>query len=107
MIRIMLAVVVFAASLHAADFAWIEGENPTRKPAIAGVEVSGWGHAEYMSEGKVLKVSVGEADVEKVLGKDGATFEYDFELAKDGRYEAWSRIGFEWVRSDFDWKIDG
>src|SRR5262249_50764363 len=33
--------------------------------------------------------------------------EYDFTLEKSGAYEVWVRIGYEFVRSPFRWKIDG
>ena len=108
------ALVVSSVVCPAADFAWIEGEKPTSLPVIApsenpedkGYEFKGWGNSQFMSEGKVLNISISEKENAKRLGKDGAVFGYEFDLKSAGNYQIWGRIGYEWVRSDFDWKID-
>ncbi len=33
-------------------------------------------------------------------------FGYDFEVKSAGKHQIWGRIGYEWVRTDFDWRID-
>jgi beta-galactosidase len=83
---------------------WIEGEAPAAinvKPNI-----SGWGHPEYLSEGKWLQVSIEADKVERDLPAEGALIRYDFTVPKAADYEVWNRIGFEFVRSPFDWRID-
>ena len=37
---------------------------------------------------------------------DGVSLKYQFQAPKDATYQVWSRIGFEFVRSPFDWRID-
>ena len=84
-------------------FIWLEGEaaRTTFKANIAG-----WGRPQFLSASNWLHVSVEEDKVEKAVPDDGILLEYPFTAPKTGRYEVWNRIGFEFVRSPFDWRID-
>jgi hypothetical protein len=85
------------------DFIWLEGESAsTSFPA----NVAGWGKPQFLSEGKWLHISVEEGDVEKKVPNDGIVLQYDFTLSQSGSYEIWNRIGFEFARSPFAWRID-
>ncbi|MBM4041955.1 MAG: hypothetical protein FJ290_25960, partial [Planctomycetes bacterium] len=99
-----LGLSAFAAEPPA--FVWIEGEAPAK---VTGLKpnMSGWGHKEFLSEEKWLHVSMDPAAVEKELPAEGGLLEYAFAAPKDATYEVWTRIGFEFVRSLFDWRIDG
>ena len=101
------ACLLFAAvSLMAADHVWIEAESPsTALPAGVPFETRGWGAVERMSGGKVLNLSIPEDQAAKVLGA-GAVVGYDFTLAAAGEQQVWARIGYEWVRSSIDWRLD-
>ena len=90
----------------AADVAWIEAENPTTRPDLPQFECRGQGNASYLSGGQVAVIEVGAEKSESLLGKDGKIAAWDFELKRSGRHQIWGRIGFEWVRSDFDWRVD-
>ncbi len=99
-----------------ADYAWIEAEKPSSIPKILASEsnpedkgfgMKDWGNPQIMSEGKVLDVSISEKENARRLGRDGAVFSYDFNVDSKCRYQVWGRIGYEWVRTDFDWSIDG
>ncbi|WP_395142146.1 sugar-binding domain-containing protein, partial [Armatimonas sp.] len=37
----------------------------------------------------------------------GAVLRYDITIPKGTTYEVWNRIGYEFARSDFDWRLDG
>lgn len=87
-----------------ADAVWIEGEEPTTKNNDAAT-FSGWGNKQYLSGEKWLNLAVDEADVPQKLPKEGALFSYDFQ-APAGRREVWAHIGYEFVRSFFQWRID-
>ena len=90
---------------EATDFVWLEGERPTSaniKPNLAG-----WGRKHFLSGEKWLHVSLDPGKVEKELPAAGGLLTYAFAIPQDGRYEVWNRIGFEFVRSPFDWRIDG
>jgi beta-galactosidase len=89
----------------ATPFVWIESERPTASnlataPASAG-------HPEWLSAGKWLFVNIEQKDVAAKLPAGGAVFRYDFDAPADGSYEVWHRAGMEYVRSPFEWRIDG
>ncbi len=105
--------IILAASLVASAFAaeppafvWVEGEQPAK---VAGLKpnMAGWGHKEFLSEEKWLHISMDPAAVEKELPAEGGLLEYAFAAPKDATYEVWMRVGMEFVRSPFDWRIDG
>ncbi|HLK58434.1 MAG TPA: glycoside hydrolase family 2 TIM barrel-domain containing protein [Chthonomonadaceae bacterium] len=89
---------------EAQDYAWMEGEAAAInfKPNI-----SGWGHKEFLSDEKWLQVSLDADKVDKELPAGGILLKYPFTLKKTGKYEVWNRIGYEFVRSSFDWRVDG
>ncbi len=87
--------------VQAAEYAWIEGETPT-KSAIKFTG-HGWGNASLLSDGKWLRADV-KADQ---LPTDGsALFSYDFTLATAGTYEIWDRNGLPSLKQPFQWRID-
>ena len=69
-------------------------------------ETGGWGHAEYLSGGSWLHGSVEPADMEAKIPAAGAVLSYDFDAKTAGDYEAWARIGFEFIRAPFSWRLD-
>jgi len=83
---------------------WIEGENP----ASANVKFNsaGWGRKELLSGEKWLQISVDADKVEKELPAGGALLAYKFQSGA-GKHEIWDRIGYEFVRSAFEWRLDG
>ena len=90
---------------HAADFVWVEGEDSTQinvKPNIAG-----WGSKEFLSGEKWLNVNIDEKDIEKNVPDTGVLISYKLKMPSEGKYQIWNRIGFEFVRTPFDWRIDG
>jgi hypothetical protein len=90
----------------AADFVWMEGEQPSWSN-YHGYDLTNWaGHA-YLSEGKWLRVQVAAGDTAKLVPKEGILLAYDFVAPRAGSYEVWNRIGYEFVRSPFSWKWRG
>ena len=96
---------VAARAAQGAAFAWVEGEAPAAATVMANR--SGWGNKQFLSAEKWLHLSVDADKVAKDFPDDGALFRYDLNLPKAGAFEAWARIGFEFARSPFDWRIDG
>ena len=87
--KLCCAVLVTAsAACSAADFAWIEGEKPTSVPVIAtsgnpedkGYEFKGWGNTQFMSEGKVLNISISEKEKDRSF-----SFQARFTVSVTGR----------------------
>lgn len=103
----MLAVVSCGPSARAqqAAFVWLEGESPS----AANVEPKreGWGNVDFLSGGHWLSYSVDAEKVDREVPKDGIELQYAFQIVERGSYQVWSRIGFEFVRSPFEWRIDG
>jgi beta-galactosidase len=87
----------------AADFVWLEGESAQ---TTFNVNRAGWGRPQFLSASNWLHVSVDEGKVEKEVPADGILLNYDFPSPKAGRYEVWNRVGFEFVRSAFEWRLD-
>ena len=97
-------VCTLSAPLWAADYVWLEGEAP----AHANIEVSGsgWGNKQFLSQEQWLNVSIDAEQIEARCPAEGVLLSYAFEAATAGPYEVWDRIGFEFVRSPFDWRLD-
>ena len=92
-----------ALSALAADFIWLEGES-AQTPFK--VNRAGWGRTQFLSAGNWLHVSVEEGKVEQEVPDNGILLNYAFPSPKAGRYEVWNRVGFEFVRSPFEWRLD-
>lgn len=84
-------------------FVWLEGESAQ---TTFKVNIAGWGRPQFLSASHWLHVSVEEGKVEKEVPNDGILLEYPFRSPQAGRYEVWNRIGFEFVRSAFEWRLD-
>src|SRR5947199_709448 len=101
-----LSMVLLASSrLPAQEYVWVEGEKPASinvKPLIAG-----WGNRQFLSGEQWLQVSIDADKVEKQVPDEGVRIDYPFTLRKEGKYEVWNRVGYEFVRSPFAWRIDG
>jgi beta-galactosidase len=107
-LALVLAALHPVAPARAADpppVVWIEAEQPgpgsyATKPADAA-------RPDWLSGGKWLFLSVEAQDVEKKYPADGALLKYPFTAPTDAAYEVWHRAGMEYVRSPFEWRIDG
>lgn len=82
-------------------YVWIESEKPS---SFSGTEkLNSWAH-EYFS-GEWLHLSVDANKLDETIKGDAIVLRYDFE-SKAGSFELWNRIGFEYVRSPFEWRIN-
>ena len=92
------------ANACAEEFIWIEGERPTDinvEPNLAG-----WGNQQFLSGEKWLSLSIDANKVESDVPAGGVLIKYAFTAPHNADYEIWKRIGFEFVRSPFEWRID-
>ena len=107
--RVRIAIIAAVAMLAGAsrgqgsEFVWLEGEAGR---ANVQVNNSGWGNAHFLSEGKWMHIAIGAEKVDAEVKTDAVVVQYPFEVEKAGVYEVWSRIGFEFARSPFEWRID-
>lgn len=88
----------------APPYVWIESENTVAKN-VPG-EVAGWGHKEFLSGGTWLQVKYEAEQVDKALPPGGAMLSYKFEAPQTGPCQVWNRIGYEFARSPFEWRMD-
>ena len=106
------ASLVFGAAVARAETVWIESENTasnTAKP-IEGkltVTAAGWGNTQFISGGTWFHVSADAGNVEAVVPQNGLVMSYKFNTAKAGNYQIWNRVGYEFVRSPFEWRVNG
>ena len=87
--------------------AWIEGEAAAKKPSA--FQVGGWGRRRDLSGESWLHVNL-DADAAAKLKADETTVAFDIRIeAEPGRAKVkrilWARIGFEFARSPFRWRI--
>lgn len=88
---------------RAGAFVWLEGEAGK---ANVKVNNTGWGNAQFLSNGKWMHIAFDAGKVDTEMKADAIVIDYSFEIEKSGAYEVWSRIGFEFVRSPFEFRID-
>ncbi len=88
----------------ASSFVWLEGEQPSS--ANVKLNLAGWGNKQFLSGEKWLHLSIDSDKIVKELPADGGRVRYDFDVKDDGDLAIWVRIGFEFARSPFDWRID-
>ena len=82
---------------------WLEGES-----AVVNVKpnIAGWGHTEFLSGKKWLHLSIDENKIETDHPAGGISLKWKLNAPQSANYEVWSRIGYEFVRSPFQWRID-
>jgi beta-galactosidase len=87
------------------DAVWIEAENTAS--ANLKIEAAGWGNSQFLSEGKWVNINITAEKVGADLPAAGGMLSYKFNLKTAGKHEIWNRVGFEFVRSPFEWRVDG
>ena len=92
-----------AVKTPAAGVIWLEGEAPTT--SNVPVQNVGWGEKQLLSGQVWGTVNLDEARTEKELPTEGATLSYTFKSPSAGKREIWNRIGYEFVRSPFSWRV--
>lgn len=108
---LLLGTVAIGRAARAADYVWIEAENTTALNVKANdklkVQTTGWGNKQFLSGESWLQISAEAGDVDKQVPDDGVILQYQCATPKAANYEIWDRIGFEFARSPFDWRLDG
>ncbi len=105
-------VLALASSARAQNtpFTWIEAQDTSainlKTSDKAKVETAGWGNVDFLSNKNWFQISVDEGNVDAAVPAEGVVLSYKFRPAQAGRNQVWDRIGYEFVRSPFDWRID-
>ncbi|MGE5294823.1 MAG: hypothetical protein ACM3VT_08330, partial [Solirubrobacterales bacterium] len=103
-VAMVAAVLLVSAVGRAGEFVWLEGESGR---ANVKVNNAGWGNAHFLSEGQWMNISFEAEKVEDEVKANAVVIQYPFTVKKAALYEVWSRIGFEFARSPFEYRIDG
>ena len=93
------------AGAQTPEFVWIESERT--QSVSAKSEASGWGRKEFLSGEKWFQINLDENAVEKTISDEGVLIRYTVSAPSAGKYDIWNRVGYEFVRSPFDWRLNG
>lgn len=108
-VAVIFCLIILAANhctriLAAPEYVWIEAESgKTSFP----LKSNDWGRPSLLSGGAGIHVQVDDDRVDKEVSDGGILIQYSIRVPKAGHYEVWNRVGFEFVRSPFEWRIDG
>ena len=101
------ALFVFLATLATASaapvYVWQEGEQPSS--ANFKFAVQGGPRGNLLSGGKWLHMGLEQADIAAQVPAEGLLLTYNLQAPEAGDYELWARVGYEWVRPPFEWRI--
>lgn len=89
----------------ASPVVWVEAEAPA-KASIEAPSIA-WNKAEVLSAGKVLLISMEAKDAAAKVPADGILLAYDLTAPAAGNYVLWNRVGFENIRSSYEWRVNG
>ncbi len=104
LVVLAMALLALPAARASEAVVWLESETPTR--ANVEFKTDSWAGDPRLSGQKWLQVSHSAEEIARKWPKQGGLLEYDFAIDQAGRYEAWDRIGMEFARSPFAWRID-
>ena len=100
----------FIARAQNTDTIWIEAENTATiniKPSDKlKIQTAGWGNKQFLSGESWFQISAEENDVEANVPDEGILLSYKIAAPRAATYQIWNRIGYEFVRSPFDWRVD-
>jgi hypothetical protein len=89
------------------DYIWIEGETPSATdPANYPPPSAGGGSPDILSNGKWLAVLLDPDKIQASLPSSVLTLSYATSVSKAADYDVWMRLGYEQIRSSFDWLCD-
>jgi beta-galactosidase len=71
------------------------------------LNASGWGNTQFLSQGKWVSINIDADKIANELPASGGLLSYKFTLQNASKHEIWNRVGYEFVRSPFEWRVDG
>lgn len=67
---------------------------------------SGWGNKAVLSGEKWLNISIDAGKVTEKVPEDGGVLRYKFSVEQGGAQDVWARVGYEYIRTTYEWRID-
>lgn len=99
-----MLVAALALAFQSSPPVWIEAETGlSEAPAI---QRGPWSSPARLSGGKWLSLSAEAGERDAKIPEAGVTIRHPFTLKEGGKRAIWNRIGFEFARSPFKWRVD-
>lgn len=93
------------ARCSAQEWVWIEAEKPTR--ATFELRIDRGPQADQLSDGAWLQAGLSAEEVSAGGLAGGREVAYAVSIEETGIYRFWMRLGFEFARAPFRWRLDG
>ena len=103
--QLCLPAALTATQAAETPYIWIEGEQPTSENVK--IQTNNMGQPDWLSGASWLQYTVEGANVTKDVPADGALLSYTFKAEQPGQYEVWARLGYETIKTPFEWHVDG
>lgn len=84
-------------------YVWIEGEKHEK----ANFEPKVRDGQTLFSAKEWITHMLNPREAQKRTPAEGFQLAYSFDVPSAGQYDFWARIGYEWVRTPFEWRVDG
>ena len=94
-----------STSLAEDDFVWQEAENFSSTNLSEDDYWTGSERAPLLS-GDKLVAAVFKAEAAKNRPEGGYVLQYELNVPQNDTYDLWMRVGMEWIRAPFEWRID-
>ncbi|MBD3180680.1 hypothetical protein GF312_00205 [Candidatus Poribacteria bacterium] len=85
-------------------YGWQEGEEPSE--ANFAYEANPTGNGSLLSNGNYLYKTISGEQLSREVPEEGLLLSYRMEVPESGKYQLWVRIGWEWARAPFEWRIN-
>ncbi len=106
-LAVILLLTTRANAVGAGASVWIPGDNPAGfSPAILKPNLAGWGRTKLLFGGNWLSYELSPQQNQQAVPLRGIRIRYNFKCPAAGQYQAWMRIGFEFARAPFCWRVD-
>ncbi|MGB9595920.1 MAG: glycosyl hydrolase 2 galactose-binding domain-containing protein [Candidatus Poribacteria bacterium] len=99
-----LALFLICPTFAEITYIWKEAENPDH--TNFSINIASGPKGEVLSNGKWLMQTFTTDEVKTGKLENDLELAYNFDIAKEGLYRFWIRIGYEFARSPISWKID-
>lgn len=96
----------FPSAAAAAEVVWIEGEAPATNPKPDIFKAQGVERPKFLSGSQWLMGVVEAGAAAQTVPDSGLQFSYPFKAVAAGSKEIWARIGFEFARAPFEWRVN-
>ena len=105
---VLSALFVLALPARAAEpttYAWVEAEDYESTNVPEDELWTGSDRAHLLSKDEWLAAHPNKKTIDQTMPEGGYRFTWKLDVPETGEYEAWARVGMEWVRNPFEWRV--